>query len=147
MCKCSSKSWIEIDRSIMETILKEPSEELRQKIMDISGEDYYHCFQCGTCTSGCPAAGQMDILPNQINMLLQLGEFKRVLESQTIWTCVACFECGERCPKGVRICKINEALRQIKIRKNIDRYNIWEKATTGEYPTIVLVASFRKFTA
>ena len=90
---------------------------------------------------------QMDILPNQINAYLQAGEFEKVLESKAIWVCVACFECGTRCPHKIDIAKINEALRQIKIRKNMDLYNIWEVASTGEFPTVALVASFRKFTA
>ena len=131
----------------MEVELKEPSSELRDKVMDISGEDFYRCFQCGECTSGCPAADKMDIMPNQVNMLLQTGDFDTLLESQTIWLCVACFECVTRCPRGIDLAKINEALRQIKIRKNMDLFNIWEVASTGEFPAVALVASFRKFTA
>ncbi len=131
----------------MEVLLKEPSSEIRDKIMELSGEDYYACYQCGECSSGCPAAEHMDILPNQVNMLLQTGDFDTVLESNTIWLCVACFECGTRCPRGVDIAKINEALRQIKIRQNMDLFNIWEVASSGEFPTVALVASFRKFTA
>jgi len=131
----------------MEVHLKEPSPELREKIMKISGEDYYRCYQCGECTSGCPAADKMDIMPNQINMLLQLGEFQKVLSSKTIWICVACFECGTRCPKNIDIAKINEALRQVNIRQNIDLFNIWEAVKNEEFPTVALVASFRKFTA
>lgn len=131
----------------MEVEIKEPSVELRDKIIEISGEDYHRCYQCGECTSGCPAAGEMDIMPNQVNMLLQSGDFERVLESKTIWLCVACFQCATRCPRGVDLSKINEALRQIKIRKNMDLFNIWEVASTGEFPAVALVASFRKFTA
>lgn len=131
----------------METVIREPSAELQEKIMEISGEDYYACYQCGECTSGCPAADRMDIMPNQINMLLQIGDFETVLASKTIWVCVACFECGTRCPRGVDIAKINEAMRQLKIRKNMDLFNIWEIASSGEFPAVALVASFRKFTA
>ena len=131
----------------MELVLSKHKEDLREKIMYISGEDFYRCYQCGECSAGCPAADKMDILPNQINAHLQAGEFEKVLESKAIWVCVACFECGTRCPHKIDIAKINEALRQIKIRKNMDLYNIWEVASTGEFPTVALVASFRKFTA
>lgn len=131
----------------METLLKPPNEAIREKILKISGEDYYKCYQCGECSSGCPSAERMDILPNQTNMLLMNGQFERVLESKTIWVCVACFECGERCPHGIDIAKIHEALRQIKIRKNFDSFNIREAVEKEVFPTVALVASFRKFTA
>ena len=131
----------------MEVVIKKGDAELERKIMDISGEDFYRCYHCGECSSGCPAAFQMDILPNQINALLQVGEFEKVLESQTIWLCVACFECVTRCPHNIDIAKINEALRQIKIRKNIDLFNIWDIIKKETFPTVALVASFRKFTA
>jgi heterodisulfide reductase subunit C2 len=131
----------------MEIVMKEPNAAMAEKIQKLSGENYYKCYQCGECTSGCPAADRMDILPNQINMLLQTGDFETVLNSKTIWVCVACFECGTRCPKKVDISKINEALRQINIRANMDLYNIWEVAGSGEFPTVALVAAFRKFTA
>lgn len=131
----------------MEITLKKTDITLRDKILKISGEDFNKCYQCGMCTSGCPVADEMDIMPNQVNMMLMLGQFEELLNSQTIWICVACFECGERCPHNIDLAKINEALREIKIRENIDLFNIWETASTGEFPTIALVASFRKFTS
>ncbi len=131
----------------MQASLTGHKKEIEEKIMSISGENFYRCYQCGECSSGCPAGFEMDILPNQINANLQIGEFEKVLQSKTIWICVACFECGTRCPHNIDIARINEALRQIKIRKNMDLFNIWDVANTGEFPTVALVASFRKFTA
>ncbi len=122
-------------------------ERLRERIDKIAASNFMKCYQCGMCSSGCPSIDEMDILPNQINMFLMLGQYDRVLESKSIWACVACFECAERCPQGVDLSKINEALRQIKIRRNMDLFNIWEVVGKEELPTIALVASFRKFTA
>ncbi len=117
-------------------IISETHSEIAEKIKAISGEDYNKCYQCGECTSGCPAADEMDIMPNQLNMLLQTGNFDRVLTSRMVWLCVACFECGTRCPRGIDIA-----------RQNMDLFNIWEVASKEEFPTVALVASFRKFTA
>jgi len=131
----------------MQYVIESPDINLQETIMKISGEDFHACYQCGECTSGCPAAFMMDIVPNQINAMLQLGDFQKVLDSKSIWICVACFECSTRCPNNIDISKINEALRQINIRKNVDLFHIEEVATTGEFPTVALVASFRKLTA
>ena len=39
----------------------------------------------------------MDILPNQVIRLAQLG-IEDVLDSQMIWACAACLNCVAHCP-------------------------------------------------
>ena len=34
-----------------------------------------NCYQCGKCTAGCPAADEMDFMPNQVLRLVQAGDF------------------------------------------------------------------------
>ena len=58
----------------------------------ISGQDLLACNQCGKCGAGCPVAGTLDLLPNAVIRLAQLGQ-EDVLESQTIWVCAACQTC------------------------------------------------------
>jgi heterodisulfide reductase subunit C len=91
----------------------------------------------------------MDLLPNQVIRLAQLGEIEEVLKSNTIWLCASCFTCGVRCPKGVDLAKIMEALRQIILRKNIDKISLRQikKEELEELPQIALVSAFRKATA
>ena len=122
--------------------------ELAQKVAEISGENIFSCYQCGRCSAGCPMVWQMDILPNQVFMLLQHGEVQPLLESQTIWTCAACFQCTVRCPKGIDLAAVMEALRQLTLRKN-ENYVRPEQIAEKEYeklPPIALVSNFRKFT-
>lgn len=130
----------------MKTAIRTPEDLLGERIKEISGEDYMGCYQCGECSSGCPSADEMDILPNQVNMALQKGQFRRVLDSKTIWICVACYQCGTRCPHGIDIAKINEACRQIVLRENVDLFEMWDERHLDEFPAIALVASFRKLT-
>lgn len=87
----------------------------------------------------------MDILPNQVIRLAQLGQEKEVLNCKTIWLCASCYTCQVRCPKGVSLTKITEALRQITLRKNIDHQRI--KKIEKDLPQIALVCSFRKNTS
>lgn len=89
----------------------------------------------------------MDILPNQVLRLVQLGQEKEVLDCKSIWICSSCFTCQARCPKGVSITKIMEAIRLLTLRKNIDHVKVEELEEGKEgIPQIALVCSFRKNT-
>ena len=70
------------------------------------------CYQCGKCSAGCPMADHMDLLPNQLVRLVQLGRLERGLRSEAIWKCVSCHTCSARCPKSVDCAGIIDALRQ-----------------------------------
>jgi heterodisulfide reductase subunit C len=74
------------------------------------------CYQCGECTAGCPAAFAMDITPNQIMRMVQLGLKDEVLESKSIWLCAGCETCATRCPRGVALSKVMDASRQIAVK-------------------------------
>jgi heterodisulfide reductase subunit C len=91
----------------------------------------------------------MDILPSQIPRLVQLGQEEEVLRSKTIWLCASCFTCETRCPKGVDLAKIMEALRVMVLRKNVDQVSPLEipRSILEELPQIALVSGFRKFTS
>ncbi|MGA2990786.1 MAG: 4Fe-4S dicluster domain-containing protein [Candidatus Korobacteraceae bacterium] len=75
------------------------------------------CYQCGKCTAGCPAAGNMELTPNQIMRLLQLGFDDVVLASASIWSCVSCLTCSARCPKEVDCAAVMDALRELSLRE------------------------------
>jgi heterodisulfide reductase subunit C len=57
-------------------------------------EKLLKCFQCGTCTS-------------------DLGLKDRVLKSDTLWLCAACFTCTDRCPQGVEVASVIRVLRNL----------------------------------
>jgi heterodisulfide reductase subunit C len=91
----------------------------------------------------------MDILPNQIIRLAQLGLKEDLLESEAIWACASCMTCNVRCPKGINIAEVIEVLRQILLRGRADRLKV-EKLSGRErsdVPPIALISSLRKFTS
>ena len=78
------------------------------------GEKLMRCFQCGTCTSDCPIARFSDTYrPRQIIRMTQLGLREKVLHSDTLWLCAACFTCSDRCPQDVEVASVIRVLRNI----------------------------------
>jgi heterodisulfide reductase subunit B len=94
------------------------SQPLAQIVADHIGENAYLCYQCVKCTSGCPLAEHMDLMPNQVLRALQLGD-ESVLESKTIWICASCQTCTTRCPQGIDIAAIMDELRIESKRRGI----------------------------
>ena len=120
-----------------------------KKIAEISGQDLLSCNQCGKCSAGCPMCFAMDLLPNQIIRLAQLGLEEDIAAAKTVWLCASCLTCTVRCPRGVDLGRVMEAIRLITLRKNIDYVGAAgiSKDTVSELPQIALVSSFRKHTA
>jgi heterodisulfide reductase subunit C2 len=119
------------------------------KIEALSGQDLLACYQCGKCSAGCPMAKYMDILPNQMIRFAQLGLKDELLASNAIWMCVSCLTCNTRCPKGVKIAEVIEAVRQIVLRTRKDHLDIreLESKELAILPPIAVIGSMRKFTS
>ncbi len=86
----------------------------------ISEQHLLDCNQCGRCSSGCPLVEEMDLLPNQVIRMAQLG-LQAALRSRTPWVCAACLVCQSRCPKGVDLPRVMEAVRQLALRAGESR--------------------------
>ena len=76
------------------------------------------CFQCGTCTSDCPVARYSDTYrPRTLIHMAQLGLKERVLKSDTLWLCAACFTCTDRCPQDVEVAAVVRVFRNLAAEK------------------------------
>jgi heterodisulfide reductase subunit C len=91
--------------------------DLAKELHDYAGLDVEECYQCGKCTAGCPVVDEMDVAPNMVVRLCQLGRRDKVLGSKTIWICAACQMCMTRCPQEFDIAKLMDVLRQISYRE------------------------------
>ena len=90
-----------------------------QAVEELSGQDVKSCYQCGKCSAGCPIAAEMELPPNQVMRLLQLGLVDEALRSRTIWLCASCETCTTRCPREVDLAAVMDALRNIALQKDI----------------------------
>lgn len=83
------------------------------------GAEIAACMQCGTCSGGCTNIDRMDMSPRTLILMIQRGEWEKVLESNTLWMCSSCYICTSRCPRGVRPSDMIEAVKAIAIRQGI----------------------------
>jgi heterodisulfide reductase subunit C len=116
------------------------------RVEEISGQDLLACNQCGKCSAGCPVVAAMDLLPSQVIRMAQLG-MEDVLECNTIWICASCLTCVARCPKGVDLPRLMEALRQIALRRGVAKLDLaaLPPDLLKEVPQLAIVGGFRKY--
>ena len=95
--------------------------KFKYKISKLPGaEKIMMCFQCGTCTADCPIARFSDIYrPRKLMRMIQLGMKNKVLTSEALWLCAACFTCVDHCPQGVDIANVLRALRNMAVKEGI----------------------------
>ena len=90
-----------------------PDASLVDAVEARSGESVSLCYQCRKCTNGCPLAFAMDVMPNQVMRMVQLGLEDELLRSKTIWICASCQACTTRCPNDIDIAHLMDTLRQL----------------------------------
>lgn len=73
------------------------------------------CVQCGKCTGGCPAGRQSRIRIRELVHLAHEGH--DIKDCKELWLCTTCYNCQERCPKGVDTTEAIISLRNRAIRK------------------------------
>jgi len=78
-----------------------------------SGQPVSRCYQCRKCTNGCPVRFALDVMPNQVMRMIQLGLEDELLRSKTIWVCASCQTCTTRCPNDIDIAHVMDTLRQM----------------------------------
>jgi heterodisulfide reductase subunit C len=100
------------------TISKDKStRSLLQQVQEISGVDVSKCYQCKKCTSGCPVSSMAKCPPSELMRRLHLGLGDELLNSDILWMCVSCETCSARCPMGIDVAAVMDALRKLAVQR------------------------------
>ena len=122
---------------------------LQEEILRASGVNPKKCMRCGKCSATCPAYDEMEYHPHQFVNMVENGEIEPLLNSTSLYKCLSCFACIERCPRGVEPAKVVEAVRLIAIRRqgaNHITANDIPAMIEEDTPQQLLVSAFRKYT-
>ncbi|MCF8053022.1 MAG: 4Fe-4S dicluster domain-containing protein [Desulfobacterales bacterium] len=112
----------------------------------LCGDDFYKCYQCGSCASSCPMTEHMEASPRKIMHLVRFGLGEKLAQLNTFWVCATCLCCQVNCPRGIDVARVMEALRTRTLRQKKDYLEPSRQriAPVSEYPQIALVGAFRK---
>ncbi len=88
-----------------------------EQVLRSSGVDVRKCMRCGKCTATCPAFAEMEYHPHQFVYMVEKGDIEKLAASPSLYRCLSCFACVERCPRNVEPAKVVEAVRLLVIRE------------------------------
>ena len=80
--------------------------------------------------------------------MIESGDIEPLLKSESLYKCLSCFACVERCPRGVEPAKVVEAVRLAAIRQKGNNHLKAEavpELIDDETPQQLLVSAFRKY--
>ena len=113
-----------------------------------SGVNPRKCMKCGKCSGTCPAYDEMEYHPHQFVYMVETGDIEPLMNSKSLYMCLSCFACIDRCPRGVEPAKLVEAVRNAVVRqqdKNHMTANDVPSKLDDEIPQQALVSAFRKY--
>ena len=84
----------------------------KQAVIDAGAESLSLCFQCGTCTGACPSGRRTPYRVRTVIRRALMGFKDDLISDDSLWMCSTCYECQERCPRGIKIVDI------VKIARN-----------------------------
>ena len=123
-------------------------EAAKKSILSISGVNPKKCMVCGKCSGTCPNYDSMEYHPHQFVQMVENGEIEPLLKSKSMYACLSCFACLERCPRQVEPAKLIEAVRLFVERQRgphrLDPVQVPEHLD-DDMPQQAVMSAFRKY--
>ena len=128
--------------------MQNKNERRREQILRMSGVNPLKCMRCGKCTATCPSFDEMEYHPHQFVYMVETGNLEPLLKSDSIYKCLSCFACVDRCPRQVEPAKLIEALRLTVIREKGANHMTADDIPAridDEMPQQAIVSAMRKY--
>jgi heterodisulfide reductase subunit C len=129
--------------------MENSKKNLCDEVVRISGVNPRKCMKCGKCSGTCPAYDEMEYHPHQFVYMVETGDIEPLLKSKSIYRCLTCFACVDRCPRGVEPAKLVEAVRLAVVRQQGNNHltaNDLPDMLDEDLPQQAIVSAFRKYT-
>ena len=129
--------------------MQNKTERRKEQILRMSGVNPLKCMRCGKCSATCPSYDEMEYHPHQFVYMVETGNIEPLMRSESIYKCLSCFACVDRCPRDVEPAKLIEALRLAVIReKGQNRLTPDDipSRLDDEMPQQAIVSAMRKYT-
>ena len=97
--------------------MQSKNEKEKEQLLRMSGVNPLKCMRCGKCSATCPSYDEMEYHPHQFVYMVERGEIEKLMASPSIYKCLSCFACLERCPRQVEPVKLVEAVRLAVVRE------------------------------
>ncbi len=120
----------------------------QEQILRMSGVNPRKCMRCGKCSGTCPSYDEMEYHPHQFVYMVETGEIEPLLRSESLYKCLSCFACVDRCPRGVEPAKLVEALRLLAVRQKGGNHLTADDIPArldDDLPQQLLVSALRKY--
>lgn len=120
----------------------------KEEIQRISGVNPRKCMRCGKCSATCPSYEEMEYHPHQFVYMVEEGLLEPLMKSTSLFRCLSCFACVDRCPRNVEPAKLVEAVRLAVVRQQGENHmkveqipEIWDE----DLPQQAIVSALRKY--
>ena len=124
------------------------NERLKEQVVRMSGVNPLKCMRCGKCSATCPAYDEMEYHPHQFVYMVERGEIEPLLNSKSLYQCLSCFACVERCPRSVEPARLIEAVRVAVIRQQGENHlkaDQIPELLDEKLPQQAITSAFRKY--
>ena len=128
--------------------MQDKTELRKEQILRMSGVNPLKCMRCGKCSATCPSYDEMEYHPHQFVYMVETGDIDTLMKSNSIYKCLTCFACVDRCPRGVEPAKLIEAVRLEVIREKGANHltaNDIPELLDEELPQQAIVSAMRKY--
>ena len=122
--------------------------DLRDEVQRISGVNPRKCMRCGKCSATCPSYDEMEYHPHQFVYMVETGNIEPLLKSDSLYKCLTCFACVDRCPREVEPAKLVEALRLVTERRQGGDHmtpDMIPELLDDDLPQQAIVSAMRKY--